>query len=753
MTLLLLACLLAVFPAVSMKSPIFGPQEVSAVEGNSVSIKCYYPDNSVNRHSRKYWCRQETGGRCITLLSSGGFISRNYTNRANLTNFPEDHVFVVNIMHLFQNDTGKYKCGLGVNNRGLSFDVSLEVNKAPELSGDTQLYTEKLGRNVIISCPFKIENIQKKKSLCKKTGQDCVVITDSSGYVNPRYKDRARFEQYSTSRLTFGVAIDRVQPEDAGAYVCSAGEENRDVTLQVLKPELRLVYGDLRGAVNFDCALGSETATVPKFLCRVGTGETCDLVINTQGKMAPGFEGRILLNTLDKNGSFSILINGLRKEDEGRYLCGAHPANRLEESWPLQAWQLFVNEETNFPHSPSVMKGVPGGSVTVLCPYNPKETNQLKYWCRWEDTQPDRCPLLVESKGLVNQQYKGRLALYEEPGNGTYTIILNQLTTQDAGFYWCLTNGDSRWRSTVELKVVEGEPSLKVPEKVTASLGETLKLPCHFPCKYYSYEKYWCKWSNRSCQNLPSQEEGLSQALVNCNQNSRLISLTLNSVTKADEGWYWCGVKQGHSYGETVAVYLTVEETTNESHDVSQASAAPRVEVVEANVRELGNKAVQDPRFAVDEDSEDPPGGSSVNTYPSSAEGQGRGSSVLVSTLVPLALVLVLGAVVVGILRARHRKNVDRASIRSYRTDISMSDLDNSRDFGTNDNVGASPVTGETSLRGQDDFIYTTDSTIDHEEPKKAKRSSKEEADMAYTAFLLQSNKIAASVQDSPRKV
>ncbi|KAM9613224.1 polymeric immunoglobulin receptor isoform 2-T3 [Trichechus inunguis] len=641
MTLLLLACLLAVFPAVSMKSPIFGPQEVSAVEGNSVSIKCYYPDNSVNRHSRKYWCRQEAAGHCITLLSSGGFTSKNYTNRANLTNFPEDHVFVVNIIRVFQNDTGKYKCGLGVNNRGLSFDVSLEVNKAPELSSDTQLYTEKPGRNVTINCPFKVENIQKKKSLCKKTGQDCVLITDSSGYVNPKYKDRARFEQYSTNQLKFGVAIDRVRPEDAGVYVCSAGEENRDVDLQVLKPELRLVYGDLRGAVNFDCALGSETATVPKFLCRVGTGESCDLVINTQGKIAPGFEGRILLTSVDKNGSFSILINGLRKEDAGRYLCGAHPANLVEESWPLQAWQLFVNE---------------------------------------------------------------------------------------------------------------GEPNLKVPEKVTASLGETLKLPCHFPCKYYSYEKYWCKWSNRSCQNLPSQEEGPSQALVNCDQNSQLISLTLNSVTKADEGWYWCGVKQGHSYGETVAVYVTVEETTNESHDVSQASAAPRTEVVEANVRELGNKAVQDPRLAVDEDSEDPPGGSSVNTYPSSAEGQGRGSSVLVSTLVPLALVLVLGAVVVGILRARHRKNVDRASIRSYRTDISMSDLDNSRDFGTNDNMGASPVAGETSLRGQDDFIDITESTMDHEEPKKAKRSSKEEADMAYTAFLLQSNKIAASVQDGPRK-
>lgn len=108
------------------------------------------------------------------------------------------------------------------------------------------------------------------------------------------------------------------------------------------------------------------------------------------------------------------------------------------------------------PPSQSVVKGVVGGSVAVSCAYNPKETDSLKYWCRWEETQGGRCPQLVQSKGPVKEQYKGRLALDEEPGNGTYTVILNQLTAQDAGFYWCLTDGDTRWRSMVELKIVEG---------------------------------------------------------------------------------------------------------------------------------------------------------------------------------------------------------------------------------------------------------------------------------------------------------
>lgn len=36
-------------------------------------------------------------------------------------------MFVVDIGHLTQNDSGHYKCGLGIINQGLFFDVNLEV--------------------------------------------------------------------------------------------------------------------------------------------------------------------------------------------------------------------------------------------------------------------------------------------------------------------------------------------------------------------------------------------------------------------------------------------------------------------------------------------------------------------------------------------------------------------------------------------------------------------------------------------------
>uniref|UniRef100_A0A452VNG5 Polymeric immunoglobulin receptor n=1 Tax=Ursus maritimus TaxID=29073 RepID=A0A452VNG5_URSMA len=758
MGLLFLACLLAVFPVVSMKSPIFGPQEVSSVEGGSVSITCYYPDSSVNRHTRKYWCRQGAKGRCTTLISSEGYVAKDYEGRVNLTNFPENNTFVVNIGHLTRGDSGRYKCGLGISSRGLSFDVSLEVSPGPGLLNGTEVYVADLGGTVTINCHFTLENSEKRKSVCKKTGQSCVLVTDSNEYVNPNYKDRVDLVIDGTNQLKFSFIIKRLQLNDAGLYVCQTGDdasgEKSNVDLQVLKPEPELLYGDLRGSVTFECALDPKVEDTAKFLCRISNGEDCDVVINTLGNKSQAFEGRVLL-TPKTNGFFSVHITSLRKEDAGNYLCGAHSDGQPHQDSPIQAWQLFVNEETVIPQRSSVVKGVVGGSVAVLCPYNPKEANSLKYWCRWADTQNGRCQPLVESDGLVKEQYEGRLTLHEEPGNGTYTVILNQLTTEDAGFYWCLTNGDTRWRSTVELKIVDGEPGLKAPKTATVQVGENFKLSCHFPCKYYSYEKYWCKWSNKGCKTLPSQDEGHSQALVDCDQKSQIISVTLNPVSKTDEGWYWCGVKDGLRYGETVAVYVAVEERVKGSQDVSQVAAAGE-EVVESSVKEVESKVNQNPRLFVDvgdktvKDTGDAADGSRASADTSSPVGQSGSSKVLVSTLVPLGLVLAVGAVVVAVLRARHRKNVDRISIRSYRTDISMSDFENSRDFGANDNMGASPVTQETTLGGKDECSTTTENTVETEEPKKAKRSSKEEADMAYTAFLLQTNNMAAEAQEGP---
>lgn len=525
------------------------------MEGDSVSITCYYPTSSVNRHSRKFWCREEESGRCVTLASTG-YTSQEYSGRGKLTDFPDKGEFVVNISELNQKDSGRYKCGIGVNGRGLDFGVNVLVSQMIHVS-----------------------------------------------------------------------------------------------------------------------------------------------------------------------------------------------------------------------RSPPVLKGVPGGSVTFRCPYDPKKSDSHLQLYLWEGSKKRH--LLVDSgEGLVQKDYTGRLALFEEPGNGTFSVILSQLNAQDEGFYWCVSDDDKSLTTSVELQIVDGEPNPTIDE-FSAELGQTVEITCHFPCKYFSSEKYWCKWNDHGCEDLPTKLSS-SDDLVKCN-NNLVLTLTLDSVSEADEGWYWCGAKDGHEYKEVAVVKVEPTEPAKVAVnpakvavDPAKAAPAPVEEKAKAVapsaqekavvpiVKEAENKVVQKPRLLAEEvavqSEEDPASGSRASVDTGSASGQSGSAKVLISTLVPLGLVLAVGAMAVAIARARHRRNVDRVSIGSYRTDISMSDLENSREFGAIDNPSACPDARETALGGKDELATATESTVEIEEPKKAKRSSKEEADMAYSAFLLQSNTIAAEHQDGPKE-
>lgn len=214
----------------------------------------------------------------------------------------------------------------------------------PGLQNDVDVYTVDLGRTVTINCPFKQENSQKIKYLFKEPGG---LVINTGNYVNPNFKGRASIVIQGTNQLMFSVIIKHLKLSDAGTYICQAGDgsssNKKTVDLQVLKPEPELVYGELRGSVNFNCALAPEGTDVEQFLCRVNSQGSCDVVINTLGKRDPAFEGRILLRK-SANGLFSVWLTGLKKGDAGHYLCGAHPGGQQQEGWPLQAWQLFVNE-------------------------------------------------------------------------------------------------------------------------------------------------------------------------------------------------------------------------------------------------------------------------------------------------------------------------------------------------------------------------------------------------------------------------
>ncbi|XP_062975498.1 polymeric immunoglobulin receptor [Elgaria multicarinata webbii] len=615
----LLAFILAESASVSASSPIFGPRQVIGLLEGSVTVKCFYPRTSVNRHSRKYWCKESTR-QCSTIISSNGFVARGYEGRASITDFPENGIFIIEIAKLSRRDIGGYKCGIGLNDQGLSFRVKLDVTE------------------------------------------------------------------------------DSVMPEEA-----------------------QLFYVKQHGSVTMTCAFGAQYASARKYLCKM-TKSQCSTVVDTFGNIDPSYKGRVLLSYLASPGSFSIIVTQLKKGDSGLYLCGAGNYGAEGESKKLD---VHVYEEPSMPSGHPVLRGVLGGSVSAECRYDPKENVTIKYWCKWKE---HGCTQLINNFGYVPSEYEGRIVMHDNPENGTYTIILNQLQEDDSGHYWCMTDGEHEMKSTTELKIVEGQTNLEVKNEIQVVAGSALTMSCSYSCKYVLYQKYWCKWKNTGCEPLVSLEQNQTGVIVNCDKDSRNLTLKFDQALPTDQGWYWCGVKNAGHYGETAAVHLRVQGVLQNSEEIPNAAEAPDDVVIPGRNAEN--------RGAVLNGAEDSAG------VESSADSHGgrKNSTILLSVLVPIGVLFLLLVTIFVVVKFRIFKNSDLVSVGSYRTNISMTDFENTRQYGAKDNVCMEGEPHETQIGGMDDYVITTGSPKEGGKSKKTKRGSKEEVEMAYTTFLLDSD-------------
>ncbi|NXJ31065.1 PIGR protein, partial [Dicrurus megarhynchus] len=601
-------------PKASISSPVFGPQQVYGVLGGSATVKCFYPPTAVNRHDRKYWCR-ESGPRCVTVVSTD-YVAPSHQGRVSLTDHPEAENFQINISALGLGDSGSYQCGVGVNGRGLSHRVTLTVAEAPPVPEAAELFYVKLRSTWTVSCSFGPDTADMKRYLCKKEKEGCRTIVNS-------YQD-----------------------------------------------------------VDAD------------------------------------FKGRVLLTFEEPLGSFSVTMTQMDWEDAGVYYCGVGEYGNGGKSKELD---VFIYEDKNFPQLKTSVTGIKGSSATFECLYNPLQKSATRIWCKW---RVQGCDKIIDNTGYVKYGYEGRVAMFENPANKTVTIVLNQLEAKDKGFYWCMSNELKEQQSSTELKVVDGEPGLTGKKEVEARAGSRVDLTCSYPCKYYSYEKYWCKWNYTSCPVLPAQDQRLLGPSAACNTSARTVVLSFDPVTEEDEGWYWCGVKRNGLFGETMAVQLRVATGNDAKH-------SPELLDVGDSSREPG--AV--PLGGAYSDAEVRKGAA-----PESAD-ESHSSNTLALVLGPLAGLILIIVTAFAIVKYRQMKRSDLVSVGSYRTNISMSDFESVRDYSAT-NSACVKESQETAM-GQDEFIATADTLESAVDTKKAKRNSKEDADLAYSSFLVTSDSIA----------
>ncbi|KFQ27384.1 Polymeric immunoglobulin receptor, partial [Merops nubicus] len=725
-------------PKEPVSSTLYGSRFLTGKVGGSITHQCFYSTTPANKHDRKYWCKM-TRGVCSTIISTTGYTSEDYQGRVALEDIPQKGTFMVTMTELKENDTGTYQCGIGTTNRDLYVRLELKVSADAGVFRLIELVQGKLRGSAMVLCPSGDTPSDEKRSWCKLGRTGCTLIVDTDGYVGMGYQGRISITPQKSSGA-FKILINDLKQEDSGLYRCGMGrfssrDSPRVVALQVTRgphvPEgAELFYVELHSTLTMSCSFGAGTVTMRKFLCKVGR-MGCTNIIDSHGNIDEDYTGRALLSNEETPGSFSVVITQMGWEDSGLYICGV---GFYGENGETKELDVHVYEQTKVPQGKPTIIGVKGSSATFECHYSPVKTSSLKYWCKWRNTG---CARIIDSDGFVSPLYEGRVAMQDSPGNRTFIVILSQLKDSDKGYYWCMSDEEKEQQSSTELKIIDGEPGLKGKTDVEAQVGSRVDLTCSYPCKYYSYQKYWCKWSDSHCDPILATDPKQPKPDVTCDTANKTVTLTLDPVTKADQGWYWCGVKRNGVFGETMAVYLTVTEgaAAHTTNYPSSLGGTGRSDDHSLELPSVDSPSHAEPGFI-------PQGRASSNAGVQGAAGSessdpSHGPSGLVLGLSISGAVLLILVTAFAVFKYRQLKTSDLVSVGSYRTNISMSDFESVKGYGASNNACAKE--SEETQMGGDEFITTVTTPESAAETKKAKRSSKEDADLAYSTFLLTS--------------
>ncbi|XP_053105664.1 polymeric immunoglobulin receptor-like [Hemicordylus capensis] len=214
---------------------IYGPRMQISHVGESVTIKCYYSTTTVNKHDRKYWCKESHNLRnCQTIISTNHFTLQDYEGRVSMKDIPQKGILQVTMTQLKKEDSRNYRCGIGKTNYGLHAGVNLTVLEGPNLLKSPEILWGKLGGSMTVHCPSESAEPSRRKSLCKLRRFDCSPLP---------YSNRITAEQHESylsenSSGNFSVIINGLRKEDSGMYKCGTGtldSSSRIIQLQVVE--------------------------------------------------------------------------------------------------------------------------------------------------------------------------------------------------------------------------------------------------------------------------------------------------------------------------------------------------------------------------------------------------------------------------------------------------------------------------------------------------------------------------------------
>ncbi|NWX59183.1 PIGR protein, partial [Promerops cafer] len=325
-----------------------------------------------------------------------------------------------------------------------------------------------LGGSITHQCFYSTTpaNKYERKYWCKIAANGVCYTIISSSFTSSQYKGRVALGDVPQNG-TFTVTMTGLRSSDSGTYRCGIGSTNEglyvSLNLTVLADATvsrptQLIRGELHGSVTVLCPSGDTQSDQKRFWCKVGRS-SCTLIASSDGYVGRRHQGRIVIAPRESSGAFKVLINDLKKEDSGLYLCGTRGLRGQDSP---QEVVLQVATASALPRRPKFLSGTVGGSLSFQCHHDPKGTYEKKYLCRWKGGS---CPVLLDDRGFVLESHRGRIQMSSsEPEHGSYTVLLGQLREDDAGWYWCgASSGHTELTASLKLLIHKGICSSRDP--------------------------------------------------------------------------------------------------------------------------------------------------------------------------------------------------------------------------------------------------------------------------------------------------
>ncbi|NWX03905.1 PIGR protein, partial [Caloenas nicobarica] len=331
----------------------------------------------------------------------------------------------------------------------------------------------------------------------------------------------------------------------------------------------RFLTGKVGGSVTHQCFYSITPANKHdrKYWCKIAGSGVCHTVISTTGYISKHHVGRVSLEDIPQNGTFTVTMTELNKNDTGTYRCGIGTTNRdlfvsLNLTVLADAVELGPTE---------LVWGELRGSVTVLCPPGDTRGGEKRFWCKLGRYG---CALIADTDGYVGKSYQGRIFITPQESSGAFKILINDLKKEDSGLYRCGTGRLSSRDSprAVALQVTTASTLPKRPKLLSGTVGGSLSLKCHYDPQGNYEKKYLCRWKEASCSLLVDADgfvhesyRGRIQITSNTQENGT-YTVVMSHLREEDAGWYWCGAKNGHTE-HTSSVKLLIQKETCSSQD------------------------------------------------------------------------------------------------------------------------------------------------------------------------------------------